>query len=480
MVHATSASFISVSKGPIVSSSAESGLARVTIASATRRVDVALPEYIPAANLLPGLLRHAGDDLPDTGQDHGGWVLRRWDGAPIDPAQTLAAQSLRDGEVLHLTPRYEEWPELDYDDVVDVIATEARRQVRTWTSAATRRAAIVVAMVASALMLALCLSVGPSWTKPATVMLVVSGALMVSAIALSRALGDSTTGAAVGCIALFFGFAGGLTVFNGDHPLLGGLGVQQFLAGSAVLIGVSVLCYAGVADRTQFFVAGVHAGLLGVIAGLIGLTDLSVTGVAGILVAVAVVLAPVLPLLSIRLGKLPVPALPTTTDDLLADQPRVPRPRVYASVRRSDELLTGMLIGNALVAAIGQVVLAVDGRGSALVLVSVVAGAMLLQARLFPTLRHRAALLSAGVLGVAAICARALTRSDDFRLNIVVPLLLLVICLVLAAGRQYQHRQPGPYLGRIADILDVMLVLAVVPTMCVLVGLVGYMRNLYG
>lgn len=462
-----------------MSSSADSGLARVTIASPTRRVDVALPEYVPTATLLPGLVRHAGDDLPDTGQEHGGWILRRWDGSPIDPTQTLASQSLRDGEVLHLTPRYEEWPELDYDDVVDVIASEARRQVRTWTSAATRRASIVVAMIASALILALSLSAGPSWTKPASVMLVVSGVLVASAIVLSRAFGDSATGAAVGCIALFFGFAGGLTVFNGDHALLA-LGAQQFLAGSAVLIAVSVLCYFGVADRTQFFVAGLHAGLLGVIAGLLGLTDLSVTGVAAILVAVVVVLAPALPLLSMRLGKLPVPALPTSTDDLLADQPRIPQPRVYASVRRSDELLTGLLIGNAVVAAVGQVLLAWDGRGTAQVLISVVAGAMLLQARLFPTLRHRAALLSAGVLGVAAVCARALTRSDDFRINVMVPLLLVVVYLVLAAGRQYQHRQPGPYLGRIADILDVLLVIAVVPTMCVLVGLVGYMRNLYG
>jgi ESX secretion system protein EccD len=85
------------------------GLARVTIASATRRLDIALPEYVPAAELLPGLLRHAGDDLADVGQQHGGWVLRRGDGSAIDPGRTLAAQALRDGEVLHLTPQYEEW-----------------------------------------------------------------------------------------------------------------------------------------------------------------------------------------------------------------------------------------------------------------------------------------------------------------------------------------------------------------------------------
>jgi type VII secretion integral membrane protein EccD len=278
---------------------------------------------------------------------------------------------------------------------------------------------------------------------------------------------------------MFFGFAGGLTILNGNHSLFG-LESQQLLCGSAALVAVSLLCYVGVADRTQFFVGGVHAGLFGSIAALIGLSDLSISDIAGILVAATVIVAPALPLLSIRLGKLPVPALPATTEELLAEQPRIPRPRVYASVRRSDELLTGMLIGNATVAIIGQVILALDGRGTALVLIGLVAGAMLLQARLFPTLRHRASLLTAGVVGAVAICARAFTASDDFRLTVMVPILLIVAGLVLAAGRLYQHRQPGPYLGRIADILDVLLVVAVVPTTCLLVGFVGYMRHLYG
>jgi type VII secretion integral membrane protein EccD len=459
--------------------SSAGGLARITIASPTRRIDVALPEYVPAAELLPGLLRHAGDGLADAGQEHGGWVLRRGDGSVVDPGQTLAAQALRDGEVLHLTRRYDDWPELDYDDVVDLIATEARRQVRTWGGAATRRTAIVVAFVAGALALLLALSVGPPWTKPASVLLVVAGLCFVAATVLARALGDSGTGAAVGCIAMAYGFAGGLTVLNGNRTLLG-LGAHQFLAGSAVLVAVAALCYVAVADRTQYFVAGVYAGIFGIIAALVGLSNLGTAEIAGILVAATVIVAPALPLLSIRLGKLPVPALPATTDDLLAEQPRISRPRVYASVRRSDELLTGLLLGNAVVATIGEIVLALDGRATALVLVGLVAAAMLLQARLFPTVRHRVSLLSAGVVGAAALCARALTASDNIRLAVMVPALIIVGGLVLAAGRRFQHRQPGPYLGRIADILDVVLVIAVVPTACVFVGLVGYMRNLYG
>ena len=106
---------------------ASTGLARVTIAAPRRRVDVALPEHVPAAELLPGLLRAAGDELADQGQEHGGWVLRKSDGTLIDQARTIGSQELRDGDVLHLMPRQAEWPEMDYDDVVDAIATDARR-----------------------------------------------------------------------------------------------------------------------------------------------------------------------------------------------------------------------------------------------------------------------------------------------------------------------------------------------------------------
>jgi type VII secretion integral membrane protein EccD len=373
---------------------------------------------------------------------------------------------------------------MDYDDVVDAVATEARRNVRTWAGSATRRTAIVVTAIASALALLLIVSTGPllhggpAWTRPAVVALDVSGLYTLAAVSLSRALADAGTGAAVGTIGLFFAFAGGLTVFNGHHSLLG-VQSQQFVAGAVVLIAASVLCYAGVADRTQFFVAGIHAGLFGVIAALIGLTDLRTPDIAGILLTAVVVLTPMLPLLSIRLGKLPVPALPASTEDLLAEQPKVPLPRVYATVRRSDELLTGMLMGNALVAVIAQAVLVLDARRTALILVGLATASMLLQGRLFPTLRHRTPLMVAGVGGAAMLVAHALTGSDDMRLMAVVPALLVVSGLVLAAGRHYRHRQPGPYLGRIADIFDVLLIIAVVPMTCLLVGLFGYMRGLY-
>ena len=115
------------------------GLARVTISAPQRRVDVALPEHVPLAELLPEVLRHAGEGLADDGEQHGGWVLRRTDGVALATAQGSVAQGVRDGEVLHLVPPTSEWPELEYDDVVEAIADgRAVAGQRLVTRAATR------------------------------------------------------------------------------------------------------------------------------------------------------------------------------------------------------------------------------------------------------------------------------------------------------------------------------------------------------
>lgn len=98
-------------------------LTKVTITTPKRGIDVALPEDVTVAELLPYILRHAGDDVADTGESHGGWALSRPTGERLDPEKTLGAQEVLDGEVLHLVPGQAEWPEIEYDDLVETIAS---------------------------------------------------------------------------------------------------------------------------------------------------------------------------------------------------------------------------------------------------------------------------------------------------------------------------------------------------------------------
>src|SRR3712207_9448512 len=108
------------------------GLARVTISAPQRRIDVALPEHVPLAELLPEVLRHAGEGLADDGEKHGGWVLRRPGGGAFTPSQGLFPPGVRDGGGPHPVPAREERPQPEYAAPAEATAPGASPRRTLW------------------------------------------------------------------------------------------------------------------------------------------------------------------------------------------------------------------------------------------------------------------------------------------------------------------------------------------------------------
>ncbi|OLB79061.1 MAG: type VII secretion integral membrane protein EccD [Actinobacteria bacterium 13_2_20CM_2_71_6] len=436
------------------------GLARVTVSAPQRRLDVALPEHAPLAELLPELLRHAGEGLPDAGQAHGGWVLRRTDGTALSVGAGLAHQGVRDGDVLHLVPARVGWPELEYDDVVDAIAAGARRYGRVWDGTATRATGLVVAGVALLLGAVELVTSRAGPPAPAILALAVAGLLVVGGVVASRGYGDGVVGASLGGFALPYALVGGYLLLRG---------VPGVLVGATALLLVATVGAVGVGHGLRIFVGGVTAGCLGVLGALLAYW-LPAAGAAAVVLAVLVTGVPAVPLLAIRLGRLPMPVL--TPDG----QPRPDRATVFAAVVRTDEMVTGMLLGHAAATLCAATVLAMAGGTAGRLLVGVAGTGFLLRARLFPTVRQRLPLLVAGAGGVLVLLFGAGTVP---RLGLVGGLVALGLLAVLA-GAVYRRRAPGPYLGRAADILDALCVVAVIPVACAVLGLYGRMRGLIG
>ncbi|AXO34228.1 type VII secretion integral membrane protein EccD [Micromonospora chalcea] len=456
-----------------------SGLARVTISAPRRRVDVALPEQVPLAELLPEVLRHAGEGLADDGERHGGWVLRRTDGGVLATAQALLPQGVRDGEVLHLVPARAEWPELEYDDVVEAIVDGARRRGAAWSAHATRAAALGGAAVPLAVGLVAVVAAGPGergWPVAAAVALI----LVLTATAASRAYGDGAVGATLGGYALpWAATAGALAVASGDPvgpiPGLRWVGAPELLVGSVALLLVAVLGLLGAASRSRVFVAGVTVGVTGVASALGGLL-LDPAGAAAVLLAVLVFALGGLPLLAIRVGKLPLPPLTLPSPAGTRDLPD--RGRVHAAVARAEEVLTGMLLGHALLAVGAVAVLVATGRTAGLLLAAVAAGVLLLRSRLFVAVRHRVPAIVAGLAGYALLGAVLAERAGPAgRFALAVGGLALALAAV-TAGATYARRPVSPYLGRLADLTDTALVVAVVPVACAVLGLYDRARDL--
>lgn len=457
-------------------------LARVTVAAPKRRMDVALPDNLLVAELLPHLLRHAGDDLGGTDERHGGWVLRRATGAILEPTRNLSVQGIRDGELLHLAPRRDDWPELAYDDVVEVIAGGARRAGRSWGNAATRRCGLAVASIVFGLGLVALLLSGPPWSLPAGVAFGVAAVLAVLGILLSRAFSDAGAGAAVAAAGLPYAFVGGALVAVPGSVALNAtqLGASNLLLGSAALLVLSVIGYTGVAAVQRLFMAGIATAFTGLLAALLALGGASPAGAAAVSLTAVIGLLPGYPLIASWLGRLPVPELPNRPEEILADRPVPRRSDVFAAVARATELLTGMLLAAAISSAVAVVFLViVDYRLSGGLLALAASAALLLRARLFGSPQQRVPLLASGIAGLGLlVLGFALTSGTGTRL-LVLALFILVAAAILAAGLIYSRRNPSPYLGRAADIFDVLAIIALIPLACAVTGLFSTIQGMF-
>lgn len=453
------------------------GLARVTISSPQRRVDVALPDGVPLAELLPDLLAHAGEGLADDGERHGGWLLRRGDGTALTTVAPLASQGVRDGAVLHLVPARAEWPELEYDDVVEAIAAGSRRFGLGWSDRASRVTGVVAAGLALLVGLVVVVRAGPPWALPGLVALGVAVALLIAGVVASRAYGDGPVGAALAGYALPYALVGGLLVLRTDG---GGPGGWNLLVASMTMLLVALTAAVGVGYGLRLFVGGATAGVLGGSGALIGHVT-SAAGAAAALLALLVTGVGAVPLLAIRLGKLPMPAV-TLPADLSAGgrglAPQPDRERVFAAVARTDEMLTGMLLGLCAAGVVAAVFLARAGDLSASLLVAVASAALLLRARLFVTIRQRLPLIVGGVVGFALLGAGELGRHGGTVAMVGVFGLAVVGVLIAVAGARYAQRAPSPYLGRAADVLDALCVVSVLPVACAVLGLYGLARSI--
>ncbi|WDZ85722.1 type VII secretion integral membrane protein EccD [Micromonospora cathayae] len=464
------------------------GLARVTISAPQRRLDVALPEQVPLAELLPEVLRHAGEGLADDGERHGGWLLRRCDGVVLATGQDLLAQGVRDGEVLYLVPARAHWPELEYDDVVEAIADGARRRGAAWSPAATRAATLAAAAVPLLVGLVALLAGGPDHPADWLVAAVLAAGLAVAGTVASRAYGDGPAGATLGGYALPYAFAAGALLVSPGDPVtpfgpLNWLGAPELLAGSVALLLVAVLGLLGVAARIRVFVAGATVGAAGAVGALLGLV-LTPAGSAAILLSVLVFAVGALPLLAIRLGKVPLPpiTLPANADTEarsgVRDLPDTDR--VHAAVARTEETLTGMLLGHAVLAVAAAVVLTVTGGTAGRILVAVAATVLLLRARLFVALRQRVPTVVAGLVGLGVLGVALVGRAGPVTLLVLVAAAGVLALLTVAAGSTYARRPVSPYLGRAADLTDTLLVVAVVPVACAVLDLYDRARGLLG
>ena len=461
-------------------------LCRVTIVAPRRRIDLSLPADVPLAHMLPTLLRAAGENLADAGLAHSGWALQRLDDAPLDPSQSLAALRVMDGEVLYFRPRMAQLPEMSFDDVADVIATGIRERSDRWRPHSTRSAGLWGSsglLTAGAVALAVS---GPPWWIPAAAAALISMLLLIGGVIMSRAMADAGAGAVLGYTAIPYAFlAGALTPARDTIQVIFDVGGPHLLAGFGAATLAAIIGGFAIAEGLPNFLGIALAALTGSIGAgaVVAAPDTPPVGAAAACIAVIVALTALIPSLSFKLARLPLPAVPSSAEELRNDTTLVNGKAVLARTAVADRFATGLVGGVALVAIVAEVFLAVAGGWMALAMGFAVSLALILRARVFRGRLQRVWMLVAGLAGIALLLLGAIEPGDqDPMRTLVVVVLPLVAISVLAAslGMWLPGNRPSPFWGRAGDILDVMVVVSLIPLALGVLDLYDWIRSLTG
>jgi len=440
---------------------------RITVVTPRARVDVALPVQSTLAELVPQLVRLSGAE-GQASPDNPGWVLSRLGDSPFPPGLTVAAIGLRDGEVLHLSPRERQVVPLLFDDVVDAIASVAGTKTGAWAGNIARRSAqlaAVVSLLGAAVLLAAGLS--GTWFAPAACG-AFSLVLLLSGGALARAYGDSGSGVACAAAGIGPALLAGLAAVP---PFQASLEVASIAAGLAAVTGYGVLAAVLLPDRLPWFGGlAVAAGFGTIATAFVLLSGVPIAGPAAVLAAAVTALAALAPMLALRLGKLPLPRVPADIDSFRAEEEPTLGPDVLDQTANAERILTGLLAALALAAVGGVFALLADDSPWSAALSGTLGLVWLLRSRSYAGTAQRLVLLLAGFAMLGRLGAWLVTWQHGVLVAVAVLVVAAILCLAHATRVRRGHR--SPYWSRMMDIAEFLGLIAIVP-------LVGAVLNVY-
>lgn len=452
---------------------------RVTVVAPRTRIDVALPADVAVADILPMLLDMAKEKAPDGGARHGGWCLAKLGGDQLDPSRTLGSLGVVDGDLLQLRKRSDNPPPPLYDDVVDAIAEATPASYRPWTHETAAKIAHVAGALALIVAAFALLMAGPLGGGGHLGPAITAGVATIAAIALGATLARSydvpTTGIVItAACALPMAFVCGLYVVPGAP------GSPGLLLGSAFVLIVSAAAIWLLGCGVTVFVAAGTSATLGVLTFLAGtLIDYPGYGVGAGAAAFGLALISLLPRLTIQLAKLPLPHVPSDSEEL-RDDGGFPD---FASIERkaglAHEYMTGMLIGCGFVVALGATIAATDPDIWGMLLAAAATGVLLMRGRSYANGSQAIALIVTGMLAAAGMLIGWLWSSDPFTRN----LWILVVLLVVGAGSLVlgvvvPGRKFSPIMRRLVDILEAVLIAVVLPLALAVMNLYTLVRHL--
>ncbi|GAA2339953.1 type VII secretion integral membrane protein EccD [Streptomyces kunmingensis] len=465
-----------------MSESSAAGLCRLTIRAPSKSLDLAVPADIPFADMLPVIVEHAGEDLNETGIEHGGWILQRIGGDPLDGDATPDALDLRDGEMLLLRPGTEALPSIRYDNLVDAVSTTMRQLPHAWDPGVSRwvlRAAAAVCLLGCLIMLAL-----PGDRAPRIAVSVGATLIVLAAAgAAGRVLGDRTGAVLLGLFSSCFLALGGVLVVGDPlvaphtHRTAG----AELLAGSvAGAIGTALALTVVATFSVVFTTMGLAFAASAVGGALMIALDRPFSAAAAGVVAVSMIFSAFVPMLSFKLAGLKLPPLPTNAEQLQEGIEPHSTEEISERARATDHWMSGLYTAVGIACVASLIGMARDPGTPQKVTSGLLVLLLVLHCRNHGTAWHRIALTAPAVLGAALVVAEMTDdRGPIAHLAAAATLLLFTVALTLIAW-SVPGRRLLPHWGRAGDLLQSATAVALLPIILWTLGVYQELRAVNG
>jgi type VII secretion integral membrane protein EccD len=465
---------------------------RLVVVGPASQVDLSVPTHIPLVDLMPALLRGLGPDLADRGLEHSGWVLQRLGEAPLDEDSTVADLGLLDGDTLHMRPRSDQIPPLDFDDLIDGVATGMRARSGLWRPRHTRLASLatLAALLTTALALPLttpALSVGGPAREAAAgrgwaVALAVAAAVLYAVTVLAgRVARDPAIAAVVGAVTVVC-VPEAVTLALVDagpghgRPTLGGLVLVGAAVGAAAALTL-LIAAGGLEALLQVGTAIVVLALAAVLAGWLSVgPGVGWTQTAALELVLAVAVRPAVPVAGFKLAGMALPVLPVEPEELQDDIDPEPGPEVLARTAMADRYMTALHTAWGVVSGVAFVRLAAAPGWVPGTLAALVAAAQLLTLRPMTSGWHRLALGVPAGVGLLAVLALGVARAGTAALWLA--LWLALVCA--AVTRVLARRRLSPLWGRLGDWAHTLALVMAVPLVVSVFGAISWVRSVVG
>ncbi|MCW2542378.1 MAG: type secretion integral rane protein EccD [Frankiales bacterium] len=466
-------------------------ICRVTVVTPDRRMELALPTYLPLVDMVPTLVGIVDERLGSAVSGKG-VVLQRFGDEPLDQSRTASSLGLRDGDVLHLREADNVLPALRFDDLGDGIAVRLGMLPSRWSSRTTRSTALALSVLAWLAGAALLYSHTPLPTAVA----VAGGsavALLLAGFGAARGWQDGTAALLLAMGAVCMAATAGTLAApwlraDATLPPAGSqLTMLSALLGGACAAVVGLAAMAFLVEAGSFFLPDrlLVAVILGLVAcadgALVTFTSLSNSQATAALSAAAVMFSPLAPTAAFACAGLRLPDLPQSASDIERSNPPIVEATLARRTAAADRYMTCFYAVIAVLGLTASISLAAAHDRSSVWLAALFGLVAIFRAKALTGRWQRLLLIGSGALGVtAALFGLAWLLPAPARVALAAGAAVGASLALVATARVLPDRVIRPYWGRASEILETLLAIAVLPLTLTVVGLLGYIRQLNG